>query len=155
MTSRGVSLGPPTPTKGTAQRPFVIGTEENVSVSRSSHFINPKILILTALGAVFFLFSLVYDPSSQQLTPLQKQIRDSKVMERQLNYLREVEKIDGSGLQRTMSAIERQILIVSRAEAKGDTLRAQQELLKLMVIDGGHANSPLYKFCVSKVKEYQ
>jgi tRNA A37 methylthiotransferase MiaB len=101
------------------------------------------------------MFSMVYDTSSPQLTPLQKKLADERVIEKQMNYLKNVGRVNEAELQRTMISIERQVLVVSRADAAGDRALAKQELRKLMLIDGGHANSPLYRFCVSKIKEYE
>jgi hypothetical protein len=155
MSKRGVTLTPHQQGAGALPDDFTIGTEEeSVGHKGASHIVSPQILILTVVAFIFFLFSLVYDASPAQLSPLERRIRDEKVMERQSEHIRLEHKTQGAELQKLLGDVERQILVVSRAEGRGDRALAKQELRKLMLMDGGHANSPLYKFCVSRIKEH-
>jgi hypothetical protein len=156
MPTNRVTLTPHPPGADAQPRDFTIGDEDEAEVGprQDPHIVSPKILIVTVVAVIFFLFSLVYDSAPPQLTALQRRVRDEKVMERQVGHFRNEHRADGAELQRLMASVEKQVLIVSRAEARGDKPLARQELLKLMRLDGDHSNSPLYRFCVSRIKEY-
>lgn len=149
--TKKVTLGPPRP--NLAQKAFVFSSEDAAAILRPLHGINPKLLILTAVAVLFLFFSLVYDNSPQQLTPLQAKLKSEKVMEQEVAHLKSEHRLDASDLNSTMKVIEKQILVVSRAEARGDRESARQELRKLIMLDANHASSPLYKFCVTRIKE--
>lgn len=147
-----VTLGPPRPSL--AQRAFVFSSEEAAAILRPLNAINPKILILAALAVLFLLFSLIYDPSQPQLTPLQARLKSERVLEQEMDHLNSEHALNASEVTSRMRTIEKQILVISRAEARGDMELTRQELRKLMMLDVDHASSPLYKFCVARLKEH-
>lgn len=154
MPAKHVTLKNPRLKSNKSDVGFAIGPEEDAWSARKDYLINPRILILTGVGIVFFLFTMVYDPSPAKLTPFFTEIKDERVMEREIASLRSKHHLDDAELDRIIKAVEKQMQSVSQAEAVGDKSRAKLEMAKLMFINGGYADSPLYKFCVSRLKEY-
>jgi hypothetical protein len=154
MPTKHVTLSKPKVLPGTREGYAIRGEDTRRSAPRD-YLVDPKILIITGVAMIFFLFSMLYDSTPARLTPFLTLAKQEKVMEREVTVLRETHKIDAAELDQLTKAIEKQMQNVSQAEAVGDKARAKQEITKLMYITGGHADSPLYKFCVSRLKEYE
>jgi len=115
---------------------------------------SPALWIL--VGALVFGFcAFTFGPSQPKLAPLMGKFRDDQTLEKYKSYRAQLNPDeDPASLQELLGSVVNQVQAVARAEAVNNLPAAKHELRKLMLLDGGDARSPLYKFCAERAKEY-
>lgn len=139
---------------------FIIEGDDS-SVDPSEHdapppTVNPIILGLLPVALIFLFSTFFFTASKSSVTPIWERIRSEKILEQYKTHYSQLHPDETpESIQKRMDSVQNGIHAVARAEALGNKALTAHELNQLMLLDRGDTQSPLFKFCLQRSKEYR